>query len=96
MTGERRDAPKLLRCDPLNYQMPYIRALTGVLDSNSAHITIRIQIQDCVFIEILRLRDITCIKFYIQRIGVFEVLDFQGLISSVKKPTASEFGWIAK
>ena len=55
-----------------------IRPPTGMFKYNCADIAVGIQVRDRVFIEIFRFDHAAIAEFDVQRIGVFEALNFHG------------------
>jgi hypothetical protein len=59
--------------------MPHVGALTSMLEGNGAYVSLGVYIEHGVFIEIFGFRYVAITKLNVERIGVFEVLDFHDL-----------------
>jgi hypothetical protein len=59
--------------------MPHVGALTSMLEGDRAYVSLGVYIEHGVFIEIFGLRYVAITKLNVERIGIFEVLDFHGL-----------------
>jgi hypothetical protein len=64
-----------LRRDSFDGQMMHVGAFTRMLECYCAHIAGSIEIQDCVFVEVLGLGEVAFLKRDVLGVGVCEVLN---------------------
>src|SRR3972149_3876275 len=78
-------AERRLRSHLLEREMRDSRTLLCMLNGQSADITVGVEVQHRVLVEILRLGDLAGAELDIQRIGVLEIGDLHGTKSLSKK-----------
>jgi len=71
--------------DSFNRKPADIGAGAGMFECDGAHVTLSIDIQHGVFIEILALFNIACSKFDVESVRVVEVFDFRDLTRRKQK-----------
>ena len=75
----------LLGCNLLERKMWNIRSIMSMFNGHGAHISILVDIELCVLIEIPSLCHFCRSKFYMERVGVLKILDRHGLNLLSKK-----------
>gem|GEM_PF-5121843 len=59
--------------------MMHVGALTCIFELDCAHVVIRIQVQDGVFVQIIGFNNVSLSELDIQGVGVREILRLHGL-----------------
>lgn len=74
--------------------MVYIRSVAGVLEGDRADISVPVQIQRSVLVQITGLGDFAGAKLDIERVSILEIPDFHYLIVLPESPVRSFVeGW---